>query len=404
MKSFLSKSEPKFIMSFGQMPLANKFLEAKNFKDEKFYDMSVGFDENLSLFQLIDSPDPGEMFDRNYAFFSGTSKYMVSHFETFSNEIKDRLKNISKIKKVIEIGCNDGIMLQNFIDKDKYDHLGIEPSKNVYEVAKKKKLNVINDFFTNELSLNLKEYIKKTDVIYAANVICHIPNLNNLFKGIEELLNKKGVFIFEEPYLGDVIRLTSYDQIYDEHVYLFSLLSVDKISKLFDLELIDAYPQKTHGGSMRYVIARKGEYSISDNLKKLMLKELDQGLDKIETYLNFKDNCERSKKRLIKILNSYVDQGKKVSGYAATSKSTTILNYCKIGKDLIDCIYDTTPLKINKFSPGMHIPIKHHKDFALEKPDVSLLFGWNHKKEIFDKEYNYTKNGGTWISHISDLI
>ncbi len=404
MKSNLLKSELKFIMSFGQMPLANKFLETKNFQDEKFYDMSVGFDENLSLFQLIESPDPGEMFDRNYAFFSGTSKYMVSHFEIFSNQIKERLKNISKIKKVIEIGCNDGIMLQNFIDKDKYDHLGIEPSKNVYEVARKKKLNVINEFFTNELSLSLKEYIKKTDVIYAANVICHIPNLNNLFSGIGELLNQKGVFIFEEPYLGDVIRLTSYDQIYDEHVYLFSLLSVDKISKLFDLELIDAYPQETHGGSMRYVIARKGEYSISDNFKKLMLKELDQGLDKIETYLNFKDNCERSKKRLIKILNSYVDQGKKVSGYAATSKSTTILNYCKIGKDLIDCIYDTTPLKINKFSPGMHIPIKHHKNFAFEKPDVSLLFGWNHKKEIFEKEYNYTKDGGIWISHIPDLI
>ncbi len=400
----MSKSEPKFVMSFGQMPLANKFLETKNFKDEKFYDMKVGFDENLSLFQLLESPDPEEMFDRNYAFFSGTSKYMVSHFEIFSNQIKDRLKNISKIKKVIEIGCNDGIMLQNFIDKDKYDHLGIEPSKNVYEEAKKKKLNVINDFFTNELSLNLKEYLKKTDVIYAANVICHIPNLNNLFKGIEELLNKKGVFIFEEPYLGDVIRLTSYDQIYDEHVYLFSLLSVDKISKLFDLELIDVYPQETHGGSMRYVIARKGEYSISDNFKRLMQKELDQGLDKIETYFNFKNNCESSKKRLIKILNSYADQGKKVSGYAATSKSTTILNYCKIGKELIDCIYDTTPLKINKFSPGMHIPIKHHKDFILEKPDVSLLFGWNHKKEIFEKEYNYTKDGGTWISHIPNLL
>tara|TARA_B100000886_G_scaffold339861_1_gene306706 strand:+ start:77 stop:1291 length:1215 start_codon:yes stop_codon:yes gene_type:complete len=404
MKSNLLKSELKFIMSFGQMPLANKFLETKNFKDEKFYDMSVGFDENLSLFQLIESPDPGEMFDRNYAFFSGTSKYMVSHFEAFSDQIKERLKNISKIKKIIEIGCNDGIMLQNFIDKDKYDHLGIEPSKNVYEIAKKKKLNVINDFFSNELSLNLKEYIKKTDVIYAANVICHISNLKSLFKGIEELLEKKGVFIFEEPYLGDVIRLTSYDQIYDEHVYLFSLLSVDKISRLFDLELIDAYPQETHGGSMRYVIGRKGEYSTSNNLEKLMLKELNQGLDKIETYLDFKDNCESSKKRLIKILNSYADQGKKVAGYAATSKSTTILNYCKIGRDLIDCIYDTTPLKINKFSPGMHIPIRHHKDFAFEKPDVSLLFGWNHKKEIFEKEHNYTKNGGIWISHILDLI
>ena len=136
-------------------------------------------------------------------------------------------------------------MLQNFIDKSNYDHLGIEPSKNVFEVSKNKKLNVINEFFTNELSLNLSKYKKKTDVIYAANVICHIPDLNNLFQGIENLLSKKGFFIFEEPYLGDVIRLTSYDQIYDEHVYLFSLLSVDKIAKLFDLEIVDAYPQIT---------------------------------------------------------------------------------------------------------------------------------------------------------------
>ena len=404
MNSNLSKSKPKFIMSFGQMPLANKFIETKNFKHEKFYDMSVGFDENLSLFQLTTSPDPEEMFDENYAFFSGTSKYMVSHFENFSQQIKERLKNISGVKKVIEIGCNDGIMLQNFLDKSEYDHLGIEPSKNVFEVAKNRKLNVINDFFTNQLSLNLTEYKKKTDIIYAANVICHIPDLDNLFKGVENLLNKKGVFIFEEPYLGDVIRLTSYDQIYDEHVYLFSLLAVDKIARLFDLEIIDAYPQITHGGSMRYVLARKGEYVISNNFKKLLLKELNQGLEKFETYLRFKDNCESSKKRLIQLLNSFRDQGKKVSGYAATSKSTTILNYCKIDSALVDCIYDTTPLKINKFSPGMHIPIKHYKNFTEEKPDVSLLFGWNHKKEIFEKEENYTKNGGIWISHIENLI
>ena len=273
MKSNFSKSEVKFIMSFGEMPMANKFLETKNFKNEKFYDMSVGFDENLSLFQLMQSPDPEEMFDENYAFFSGTSKYMVSHFKNFSNQIKERLKNISEKKKVIEIGCNDGIMLQNFSNKLEYDYLGIEPSKNVYAVAKEKNLSVINDFFTYELAFNLTNYQKKTDVIYAANVICHIPDLNNLFNGIEELLNKKGVFIFEEPYLGDVIRLTSYDQIYDEHVYLFSLLSVGKISKLFDLEIIDAYPQITHGGSMRYVIGRKGEHNISDNFKKLLSTE-----------------------------------------------------------------------------------------------------------------------------------
>lgn len=174
MKSNLSKSEPKFIMSFGQMPMANKFLETKNFKDEKFYDMSVCFDEYLSLFQLRESPNPLEMFDQNYAFFSGTSKYMASHFKIFSNQIKKRLKNISEVKKVIEIGCNDGIMLQNFNDKSEYDHLGIEPSKNVFEVARNKKLNVINDFFTNELSLNLSKYKKKNQCNLCCQ--CYLPH------------------------------------------------------------------------------------------------------------------------------------------------------------------------------------------------------------------------------------
>ena len=162
-------------MSFGKMPLANKFLNRENFDDEEFYEMNVGFDEKLSLFQLINFPDPNKMFDENYAFFSGTSNYMKSHFENFADQIKFKLKTKLGIKKIVEIGCNDGIMLKNFMDKQEFEHLGIEPSKNVFKIAREKNLNVVNEFFSYDFTNKLEKYVGQTDIICAANVICHIP-------------------------------------------------------------------------------------------------------------------------------------------------------------------------------------------------------------------------------------
>jgi methylation protein EvaC len=215
------------------------------------------------------------------------------------------------------------------------------------------------------------------------------------------MLTSKGVFIFEEPYLGSMFDKVSYDQIYDEHIYMFSVSSVQKIFNRFDMKLIDAHPQETHGGSMRYVIARKNQRDISDNLKNIIQYEKNKGIDNLNSCLEFKKNCELSKKKVVDLLNMYKKQNKKICGYAATSKSTTVLNYCQIGSNFINCIYDTTKEKIGKFSPGMHIPIISAENFAIDKPDVSYLFAWNHKEEIFKKEKNFLSQDGTWISHVN---
>jgi methylation protein EvaC len=389
------------VMTFGKMPLANGFLYSENISNEYFYEMTIGLSPDLALLQLTNHPKPEMMFHESYPFFTSSSVYMKEHFNFYADWI---VKNyIKKNDKIIEIGCNDGTMLENFKTKE-INSLGVDPSKNVANIAKNKKLNIINDFFNHNLASSLEEFKGNTKVICAANVICHIPDLKDLIKGIDILLEKKGVFIFEEPYLGSVFQNISYDQIYDEHIYLFSAVSVERIFNLFNFELIDLLPQATHGGSMRYVVGRKNEHNKSIILEKTLNDEKNKGFLDIDTYINFKNKCLESKERLREIIKKALDSGKRISGYAATSKSTTILNYCSIGSNQIDCIYDTTPEKIGKKSPGMHIPIVNSLEFINNPPDICLLFGWNHKNEILKKEEHFVKNGGEWISHIKDFI
>ena len=383
-------------MSFGKMPIANGFLDKKNFKKEFFFNLEVGFSKKLSLFQINDHPKPKQMFNNNYPFFTGSSKGMVDHFKLYAEWIK---KNYGKnLKYLIEIGSNDGTFLENFKKKN-IKTIGFEPSKNVAEISKKKGIKTINKFFTyNNVKKNSK-LKNKIDIISAANVICHIPDIKSLIKGIDFLLKDNGIFVFEEPYLGSMYEKNSYDQIYDEHIYMFSVTSVNKIFKPFGFELINSIPQNTHGGSMRYVISRRNKNKINPKVKNILYREKKKNIDKFTGCLKFKKNCEISKKKLIRKIKKLKNKGKKIAGYAATSKSTTILNYCKLNTKYIDYICDTTKEKVGKFSPGMHIPIVPMKYFKINNPDVAFLFAWNHKKEIFKKEKKFTKNG-KWIAHV----
>jgi len=398
MKCKLTDKEIKPFMSFGKMPLANGFLDKDEIKSEYFFEMEVGFSENLSLFQLNEHPKPEKMFNKTYPFYTGSSELMKIHFKKYADWIKaEFLKSNSKL---IEIGSNDGTFLSNFKNSS-IDYVGFEPSENVAAKAKENNIKTINVFFNFENIKILKNYINNTDVICASNVICHIPNLKNLILSINELLSKKGFFIFEEPYLGSMFEKISYDQIYDEHIFMFSINSIKKIFYLYDLELIDILPQPTHGGSMRYVIARKNEHRISERVAEGLLMEKKNNLDNLESCLKFKKNCEKSKDKIISILEKFKNEGKQICGYAATSKSTTILNYCNLDKNTINFICDTTKEKIGKFSPGVHIPIVSTSHFHKNLPDVAYLFAWNHRKEIFAKEKNFINNGGKWVSHVS---
>ena len=205
-------------------------------------------------------------------------------------------KNVSKI---IEVGSNDGTFLKNFSKKN-FDVLGFEPSKNVSDLANKIGIKSINSFFNKNSLKNATNFIGKTDIIFGANVICHIPNLIEFIETANVLLNESGKIIFEEPYLGSMYKKTSYDQIYDEHIFIFSITSIKKIFELYDFQIIDAIKQATHGGSMRYILKRKNISKKSKRVKKLIKLEKIKKIDKFSACLSFKKKVIKSRLNLRK--------------------------------------------------------------------------------------------------------
>lgn len=388
-------------ISFGQMPIANGFLSPDQFVEEYFFELKVAFCTKCGMVQLTEQPDREKMFHENYAFFSSTSARMAVHFKEFADLVKkDHLH--SQDPFVVEIGSNDGIMLQNFA-KAGIHHLGIEPSANVAEVAIKKGIQTICKFFDEDLAREIVAEHGQADAFLGANVMCHIPYMHSVVAGIAILLKPDGVVMFEDPYLGDIVEKTSYDQIYDEHVFFFSLASISYLFEQHGLQVIDVQPQNVHGGEMRYVIAHQGAYPVSAAVQAQREKENLLGLQHAETYEQLRRNVEQSRDKLMELLKMLQCQGKRVVGYAATSKSTTVTNYCGITPDLVEFISDTTPIKQGKYSPGAHIPVRPYEEFKARYPDYALLFGWNHGEEIMANEMAFKSVGGKWIVYVPQV-
>ncbi|MDH5222271.1 MAG: methyltransferase domain-containing protein, partial [Betaproteobacteria bacterium] len=209
------------------MPIANGFLLPEQFASEYFFELKVAHCPACGMVQLTEHVDREKMFHENYAFYSSTSKRMAEHFEQLAEDVRTRHLG-GKDPFVVEIGSNDGITLQHFAGAG-IRHLGIEPSANVAEVARGKGVQTVCRFFDEALAREIVSEHGQADAFLGANVMCHIPYLHSVAAGIRLLLKPTGVLIYEDPYLGDIVEKTSYDQIYDEHAFYFSVASVSHL-------------------------------------------------------------------------------------------------------------------------------------------------------------------------------
>jgi len=270
----------------------------------------------------------------------------------------------------------------------------------VEQIASNKGLLTVQEFFSLEIARQIREQHGPANLIVATNVLCHISNLGGIANAVDELLSDDGILVTEDPYLGSVLKMNSYDQIYDEHVFLFSALSMEYAFSKVGLELIDVEHQSVHGGSMRYVMARAGSREATARTRQLLDNERLEGLDRVETYHIFSQRVKESASELRQIIIEAKDAAGSVVAFGATSKSTTIYNYANIGPDLISKIFDNSPTKIGKFSPGMRIPIVSSALFPEDASGHAFLAAWNHEKEIRDQFPSFEKSGRRWIVHV----
>ena len=380
-------------LDLGNQPFANEYLKKKNQKEKK-YSLKIDFNRKNKIVSIKKKFLSNQIFKKDYPYRSSISETMKRSFFELSKKIK---KNFKK-QKILEIGCNDGVFLRHF---DQNFSLGIEPCLGIANIARNKKLNVISKYWDFNLAKEIKKEYNNFEIIFSANTITHIKNYNEVFSAVNHLLDDDGIFIIQDPSLLSLLKTNAYDQFYNEHIYVFSYLSLKNILKKHNLEIFDLENINVHGGSIRYYIQKKnGIYKKKKSIFLQERKENEYGLSKISTYKKFGDRVNHSRIELVKILKKFKDEKKTVIGYGATAKAVTVLNYCKINSKYIEYFVDTTPEKQNKFLPGVKIKVKKYKFLNRNKVDYAFLGAWNFKEEILKKEKKFLKMGGKFITHI----
>ena len=390
-------------MSFGQQPLANALLSPTNLhENQPTYELAPAMCSACGLFQLLEQPTATSMFTEQYPFFTSSSKFMSNHFKALAQDLLKTHHTLNEKGFIIDIGSNDGTLLKTFA-KTAVNHLGVEPSKSVAEMAKRNGINTDVSFFNSETASLIRKKYGPADIILGTNVIAHIATINDIALGVASLLKENGVFIIEAVYLGDVILNTAFDQLYDEHVFTFSATAVANVFRKHGLELVNVEPQTVHGGSMRYTLAPSGSREPSGAVDILLNEEARIGLTKPGTYVLFRERCETIRRDLPLLVREIAALGRKIVGYGATAKSVTVLNYCGLGRNDISWIQDSTKTKQGMLSPKTLIPIVSPEYFREVAPDYAILFAWNHKDEIEIREQKWRKDGGKWVFYLPEV-
>ncbi|GHC96533.1 SAM-dependent methyltransferase [Nocardiopsis terrae] len=388
-------------VDFGRQPVSNAFVVPGEEDSEYFFPLAVGACSSCHMVQLVEEVPRERMFHQDYPYLSSGSVLMRNHWErTAKSFLSTELTGDDPF--VVELGCNDGVLLET-IAHSGVRHLGVEPSGGVADIAAGKGIRVRKDFFEESVAARIREQEGPADVVFAANTLCHIPYIGSVLRGVRDLLSENGVFVFEDPYLGDIVDRTSFDQIYDEHFYFFSAHSVRETARLHSLELVDVERLPVHGGEVRYTLAPAGSRTPSEAVAGLLAEEAASGLTLPATLTAFGERVERIRADLRALLTRLRDEGSRVMAYGATAKSATVLNHCGIGPDLVECVVDTTPAKQGRLTPGSHIPVVPADRFGAPYPDHVLLLAWNHAEEIMAKEEGFRAAGGQWITYVPEV-
>ena len=389
-------SSKKFntVVNLGMHPMVNSLVKKKNLnKKDPTFPLHVKQCKSCKLVQLREVIDADEIYKKiDYLFFSSDMPNLDKYFKPFALDIKKRF--LKKNEFVVEIGSNDGVMLQFFKNSNRI--LGVDPSTNVVIRALKKGINTLPEFFTKKLSDKIKKEFGKAKVIYGANCIAHLNDLRDVMNGVHNLLKDDGVFIIECNYWGEMVKNFNYSLIYHDHFSYFSINVWEKFLKKYNMSAFDAIITPAQGGSLRLFIS-KSKRKKTKRFKILANKERQTNLNAFKKALEYRSNVKRISNKLSKIVNNIKKKGYTIAGYGAAAKGLTILKCSNLGNKHISYFVDDSPAKQGLYTPLDHIPIINRKEASKKLPDYFIILAPNYSDVIIKKEKKFMIQGGKFI-------
>ncbi len=389
-------------VDLGMSPPCESFVAADAANDvEPFYPLHAFVCDECFLVQLQEYVAPENIFTE-YAYFSSFSDSWVAHAKRYCDMVIERFA-LGESSFVVELASNDGYLLQHFLTSN-IPMLGIEPAVNVAKVAIGKGIPTLTEFFNEALATDMAARGQKADLIIGNNVLAQVPDINDFVAGMKVLLKPEGVITLEFPHIEKLIAENQFDTIYHEHFSYFSLLTIDKMARRHGLKVFDVEEIPTHGGSLRVFFSHEdSKFPREARVDSLLERELNAGLDRIETYTAFSEAVRQTKRNLLSFLIRLKEMRKSICAYGAPGKGNTLLNYCGIGTDFIDFAVDRNPYKHGRLTPGMHIPIRPVSEIQRMKPDYVLILPWNLKNEIVAQMNDIRNWGGKFVVPIPDI-
>ncbi len=390
-------------VDLGLSPLCETYIDpVKLSAPESFYPLHSFVCEKCFLVQLPEHVGAREIFEE-YAYFSSYSDSWLAHAQDYVESISNRM-GLGGHSSVVEVASNDGYMLQYFKAKG-IPALGIEPAKNVAQVAIAKGIPTVTSFFGQRLARELASGGKRADLLLGNNVLAHVPDINDFVAGLKLMLRPEGVITMEFPHLVRLVEGNQFDTIYHEHFSYLSFTTVEQIFAAHGLFLFDVEELATHGGSLRIYAGHieDATKSIAPAAVALKAREKEWGNNRLEPYRAFGKKVEATKHKILQFLIEAKAGGQTIVGYGAPGKGNTLLNYCGIRADFLDYTVDRNPYKQGKFTPGTRIPIFPPEHIRKTKPDFLFLLPWNLKDEIIAENAFVREWGGRFVVPIPEV-